>query len=123
MRPHQLDHSSLPPRLGLVWDLLLKQAAETHFCEGYGLKAVHGCCVMSSALAAEGRFLFKISIFPQPVKADPDGPALISYVALLHGFHFIFYSFRASAAHITPQKRGRKHPQCVFLKSYSSPMI
>jgi hypothetical protein len=30
---------------------------------------------------------------------DPEGPALIFYAALQHGFHFTFYSFRASAAH------------------------
>ena len=33
-------------------------------------------------------------------KADPEGPALISYAVLQHGFHFTFYSFRASAAHM-----------------------
>jgi hypothetical protein len=31
---------------------------------------------------------------------DPEGPTLIFYAALQHGFHFTFYSFRASAAHI-----------------------
>jgi hypothetical protein len=34
------------------------------------------------------------------LKADPEGPTLIFYAALQHGFHFIFCSFRASAAHI-----------------------
>jgi hypothetical protein len=34
------------------------------------------------------------------LKADPEGPSLISYAALQHGVHFTFYSFRASAAHI-----------------------
>ena len=34
------------------------------------------------------------------LKADPEGPALISYAALQHGSHFIFYAFRDSAAHI-----------------------
>jgi hypothetical protein len=35
-----------------------------------------------------------------PAEADPEGPALISYTASQHGFHFTFYSFRASAAHM-----------------------
>jgi hypothetical protein len=34
------------------------------------------------------------------LKADPEGPPLIFYAALQHGFQFTFYSFRASAAHI-----------------------
>jgi hypothetical protein len=37
--------------------------------EGYGLQAVHDCCVMNSALAAEGCLPLKTSIFPDPVRS------------------------------------------------------
>ena len=37
-----------------------------------------------------------VRLSPNP----PEGPALIFYAALQHGFHFTFHSFRASAAHI-----------------------
>jgi hypothetical protein len=41
---------------------------KTRFSEGYGLQAVHNCCVMNSALAAEGCFLLKTGIVPQPLQ-------------------------------------------------------
>jgi hypothetical protein len=45
----------------------LQAAEKLALFEGYGLQAVHNCCVMNPALAAEGCFLHKIGIFPQPV--------------------------------------------------------
>jgi hypothetical protein len=45
-----------------------------------------------------------------------EGPALISYAALQHGFHFTFYSFRASAAHmLSPYPLSPEQMSCYLL--------
>ena len=41
-----------------------------------------------------------VTSFRPLLKADPEGPTLIFYAALQHGFYFTFSSFRASTAHI-----------------------
>jgi hypothetical protein len=41
--------------------------------EGYGLQAAHNCCVMTPALAAEGRVFLEIALCPQPLQSGRQG--------------------------------------------------
>ena len=43
----------------------LEAAEKRALSEGYGLQAVHNCCVMKPALAAEGRYSSRNRTFPQ----------------------------------------------------------
>jgi hypothetical protein len=55
----------MKPSLGFLSGHDFTGCGKTPFFEGYGLQALHNYCVMNPALAAEGGFLLKPSIFAQ----------------------------------------------------------